>query len=124
MRTRERGESKIGCILYLLVAAYCAWLAIVLVPVYYNDLQLKNEMGQVASSYTQFRRNNNRIKEVILKKAIDLGLPLEKKDIRVRPIKNAVEISASYQVEVNFLFVKKKLNMHPEVSKPFYNVVH
>lgn len=124
MRNSERGESKLGCILYLLIAAYVGWLVIVMVPVYYNDLQLKNEMGQVASSYTQFNRNHNRIKEVILKKAIDLELPVDKTNIRIRPIKNAVEISVRYQVRVNFLFMKKDLQMNPTVAKPYYNVVH
>jgi len=33
----------------------------------------------------------------------------------------SIEISAHYEVEINFLFMKKKIKLNPEVSKPAYN---
>ncbi len=124
MRTHERGESKIGCILYLLVIAYVGWLAVVLVPVYYTNLQLKNEMGNIASSYSQLRRDRNRVKEMILREAEQLEIPLEKSDIDVRQTRKMVTITVKYQRRVNLLFVTKDLQLNPSVSKPFYVVVH
>jgi hypothetical protein len=117
----QKGESRVGCILYILIVLYIAIMAIQIVPVLYNNLQLKDEMGQMASSYYQFHGHPEKIYKILTDKARALDLPIGKKDFKILRRSKSIEISAHYEVEVNFLFMKKKIKLNPEVSKPAYN---
>ncbi len=118
----ERGDTKLGCILYLLAAFYVIWLAIVMVPVFQANLELKDEMGQIASSYSYFRGNKNKAVEAVLKKAQELELPIQKRDIRIVQRKNMVEITITYKRTLNLLFMKKEMTLKPTVNKPTYGI--
>lgn len=118
---KQRGEGRLGCILYILVVIYMLIIGIQIVPVLYNNLQLKDEMGQVASSYYQFRGKQQMIYKVLTDKAHALDIPLGKKDFKIIKRSKSVDISAKYEAEINFLFMKKKITMNPKVSKPAYN---
>jgi len=118
---KQRGESRLGCILYILIVLYILIMVVQVVPVLYNNLQLKDEMGQMASSYYQFHGHPEKIYKILAEKAHGLDIPLSKKDFKIVRRAKSIEISAHYEVEVNFLFMKKKLKMNPEVSKPAYS---
>ena len=118
---KQKGESRLGCILYILIVLYIAIMAIQVVPVLYNNLQLKDEMGQVAASYYNFHGHREKIYKILTDKAHELDLPIDKKDIKVMKRGKNIEISVKYDVEINFLFMKKKIKMNPEVSKLVYS---
>ena len=118
---KQRGEGRLGCILYILVIVYILIIGVQIVPVLYNNLQMKDEMGQVASSYYQFRGNQQRIYMVLTDKARALDIPLGRKDFKIIKRAKRVDISAHYGVEINFLFMKKEIKLNPKVSKPAYN---
>ena len=118
---KQKGESRLGCILYILIIVYIAIMAIQGVPVLYNNLQLKDEMGQVAQSYYSFHGHSGRMYKILLDKAHELDIPIDKKDIKVMKRGKNIEISVKYDVEINFLFMKKKIKMNPEVSKVVYS---
>ncbi len=125
MMNRQRGESRLGCILYIVIIIYIVILGIQIVPVMYNNLQLKQGMGgmeEIAASYNQFRGRKAQMKKILVNKARDLGLPIDNPNVfKITKRGKSVEISAHYEVEINFLFMKKKISMNPEVSKVVYN---
>lgn len=121
---RQRGESRVGCVLYILVLLYIIIIGFQVVPVLYNNLELKQGMGgmeEMAASYNQFRGRITLMKKNLAKKGADLGLPVEPNSFKIIKRGKNVEISAHYKVEINFLFMKKKISMNPEVSKIVYN---
>ena len=119
----ERGDTKLGCILYILAALYVVYLAFILVPMFYANLELKSEMSQVASSYSSFRGQNSRAVDVVFTKAEQLELPIEKRDIKIRRAGKSIEIVVTYTQKVNFLFMKKDIKFAPSVNKPVYGLV-
>jgi len=121
---RQKGESRLGCIFYILVIVYLAIIGFQIVPVMYNNLELKQGMGgmeEVAASYNQFRGRRSEMKKILVKKARSLDLPIRAEDFKIIKRGKNVEVSAHYKVEINFLFTKKKISMDPEVSKIVYN---
>ena len=119
----QRGERKAGCVIYILVVIYAGIIGFQLVPVLYNNLALKDEMEQVAISYNQFRGRTDKMTQTLIDKAVTLNIPLEKKDIRIQRVAKTVEVTIKYKKEINFLFMKKKIELEPHVSKPFYSIV-
>jgi len=119
----ERGDSKLGCIIYIVAALYVVYLAFILVPMFYSNLELKNEMSQVASSYSSFHGQNARAVDVVYTKAQQLELPVQKRDIRIRRVGKSIEITVTYKRSVNYLFMKKDLQFKPSVNKPVYGIV-
>ncbi len=117
----KRGESKIGCIIYLLIFAYVIYLSIQVVPILYKNEELRQQIDVAAKSYYQLKNRPHLIYKMILDKARDLGIPLSKNDIRIQLRRGEVEISAEYDVEVDFLFMKKPFTMHPSASMPIYD---
>ncbi len=118
---KQRGESRVGCVLYILIILYIIIIGFQLVPVMYNNLQLKDQMKQVAASYNQFHGRTVEMKKIMTQKAHEMDLPVDMNDFKIIKRGKNVEISATYMVEINFLFMKKKVKMNPEVSKIVYN---
>ncbi|NOZ13538.1 MAG: hypothetical protein GXO69_07810 [Acidobacteria bacterium] len=124
MMEKQKGESRLGCILYILLVIYVVIIGFQVIPLMYNNLQLKQGMGgmeEMAASYNQFRGHMASMKKNLAKKGMDLGLPVTPDSFKIIKRGKNVEISAHYEVEINFLFMKKKISMNPEVSKIVYN---
>ena len=117
----KRGQSKIGCLIYLVVFAYFVYLSFQLVPVYYNREELRDQLDIAARSYYQLKDRPEVMYNMILKKARELNIPLRREDIRVRLRRGEVEISAEYDVDVDFLFTKKTFVMRPSATMPIYD---
>ncbi len=118
---KNRGESKIGCLIYLLIFAYFVYLSFQLVPVYYKREELRSQLDLVARAYYQLKHRPEAMYNMILKKARELDIPLTRKDIQIKRRRGEVEISAEYEVEVDFLFTKKVFVMRPSASMPIYD---
>ncbi len=124
MMKKQKGESRLGCILYILAVIYVIIVGFQVIPVMYNNLQLKQGMGgmeEMAASYNQFRGHLAEMKKHLAEKGNELGLPVGPNSFKIIKRGKNVEISAHYEVEINFLFMKKKISMNPEVSKIVYN---
>ncbi len=117
----KRGESKIGCLIYLLVFAYFVYLSFQLVPAYYKREELRDQLDIAARSYYQLKDKPEVMYNMILKKAQELEIPLRREDIQVRLRRGEVEISAEYDVEIDFLFTKKIFLMKPSATMPIYD---
>ncbi|BBB32112.1 hypothetical protein TTHT_0526 [Thermotomaculum hydrothermale] len=117
----KRGESKIGCLIYLVIFAYIGYLLIQVAPVFYNKEELRDQLDIAARSYYQLKDRPEVLYNMILKKARELQIPLRRQDIRIKIRRGEVEISAEYEVEIDFLFTKKIFVMRPSASMPIYD---
>ncbi len=118
---KNKGQSKIGCLIYLLLFAYFIYLSIQLVPAFYKNEELRDTLDIAARSYYQLKDRPEVMYNMILKKAREQYIPLKRNDIRVQLRRGEVEISATYDIEIDFLFMKKKFKMHPTATMPIYD---
>lgn len=103
-RLRQRGESRIGCIFWLLVLLGFAGVCWQMVPVKMKSLDLDQTMIRLAERASLQQRNTEKqLRTAILQAADELGLPLEDDNLIVRRTGARVSIEASYTVPINLL---------------------
>ncbi len=118
---KKKGQSKLGCLIYLLIFAYIVYLAIQVVPILYNNEELRDQLDLAARSYYQLKDRPDMLYRMILKKARELNIPLSRDDVYIQLRRGEVEIGADYDVDIDFLFMKKKFTMHPSATMPIYD---
>jgi hypothetical protein len=97
---RERGEGQLGCIFGLVVLAVIGFIAFKVVPVKIATVELRQEI--IDQARTAGNREEGRIRYNIMKKAGDLDLPLQEKNLRIRKTSEQIKIEAEYIVPVEF----------------------
>jgi len=110
--------SKVGCLFNLAVFVYIGYVLFQVVPALYNKVELQNEMDRIARSYHIYRKEPEKMKVLLLKKADDLDIPITESDIMIQRRGKSINIFASYDVEFDLLFTKKKWEFTPKASAP------
>ena len=98
---RQRGDSKLGCVLWLLLLAIVGYIGYQVIPVKIKDMQLKDHMEELAQRSP--RATARQFSESIHKRALELGLPVEKKNIRVEKNMRRARMQVEYVVQVNII---------------------
>jgi len=98
--TRQRGEGRAGCIFWLAVLAVTVLIGAKAVPVKYKSSQLYDFMYEQAK-YAQMTRPEQ-IQRAILRKANELRLPVEKKNVKVEKRGERIRIRVTYTVPLTF----------------------
>ena len=117
----ERGEGNLGCIFWGVVLALVVYVSWVMVPIKIATSQLSDfmeEQALVAAHYSP-----DAIKKSILRKAEELGLPLDKKKVTVEKRRDYIYMTAEYTVPVEFIggFVYEWHFEH-DISRPVFIV--
>lgn len=109
MTDSERGRSSIRGLLALFLVAAVVYLGMKLVPVYAAAYSLSDALRDevVFASQRARRETDEEIRDRLLDRARELGLPLEEDDVAVRrsgPGRGTrIEIEADYTVPVEFV---------------------
>ena len=100
-RLGPRGEGRLGCILWMAALAIAVFIAVKAVPVKLTDV----EFGDFIEEQAQFsgRAGAESIRTRILKKAQDLDIPLDRKNLKVEKSSKRVRIQATYSVTLDFV---------------------
>ncbi len=99
-RSGERGGSKFNLLITLVILGAMGYSAFKVVPVYVDNYQLQDSI-QTESRFALTgypKRTPDDVRNDVLKKAQELGLPLKAEDIRVSMNNGSVEIGADYSV--------------------------
>lgn len=123
-RRNQRGESKLGCILGLVVFVLAVIVAIRAVPVMKDVYSLDDFARRQAegASNLETQRIKEEITERILREAQSRRLPLSQEDISVKADRNFVRIEYEYTVEIQILFYTYQWKISREVERPIYVV--
>jgi len=111
-------SSKFGCILNIVIFVYAIFVLFQVVPALYNKVELESAMDRVARTYHTYRNEPQKMKVIIFEKAKNLEIPLSGRDITIKRRAKSINITATYQVEFNLLFTKKKWTFNPKASAP------
>ena len=100
-RRTERGEGNVGCILWLValgIALLIAWKA---VPVKIQSAELYDFMDETAKFRAE-RTPTEELEKQIVDRARQLGIPLDKKNVRVERRGDRVYMEVEYTIPVEF----------------------
>jgi len=115
---RQLGEGQLGCIVGLLVFIAAIFVAYKLIPIKVKAAELRQEIVDEAKSAGM--RKNPAIEANILRKAEELGLPLEKQNLSISRGNNTIKIDAKYTVVVEFPGYTYVWNFHHKAENPIF----
>lgn len=114
----RRGKSRLGCVFTLLLLALGLYYGIPLGSVYYRYWSVKQEIRTQARLAPSI--DNATIMRRIRRKAEELGLPNEAKEVSIRRTLRPREITikTSYEENIELPFFNFTLALTPEVTSP------
>lgn len=114
-RRAERGGSRLNLLLTLLILAAMGISAVKIVPPYVENYQLQDAMNTEAEfALTGYpRKTSDDVRQDIMKKAQDLGIPADPQSLQVQMSNGYVSISLAYSVPVDLYVYQFALQFHP-----------
>ena len=120
-RRSERGEGNLGCILWLVALVLVGLIAWKAVPVKIQSSQLYDFMDEMAK-FQAARTPPDTLEKMIMDRAKQLDIPLEKKDIRVERDGDRIYMEVEYTVPVDILGMTYRWHFHQKLDRPIFIV--
>ena len=117
-RSGQKGEGKLGCILWTAALALAILIAWKMIPVKLASVELYDFMIEQAKFAGGERPKV--LEERILRKAKELDLPLEKKRLKVERVGDSIRMRAQYTVPVEFPGYTYQWEFNHEVDRPIF----
>lgn len=95
----ERGEGRFGTMIGLLVLALTIYLGFKVIPVMVRGYEFRDFLEEQAR-FAALRRDDDDVREAVIRKARELELPVQGKDIQLRRTSNRFDISVRYTVPI------------------------
>jgi len=110
----ERGGSKLNLLLTLLILGGMIFVGIKTVPVYIAYYQFQDSMNSESRfALTGYpKRSVEDIREDLLKKAQELGIPAKREDFRVNVANGSVDLSLDYSVPIDLMVYQFNWQFH------------
>lgn len=114
----ERGGSKLSLILTLIIVVALGFTAVKIVPVYVEAYQFQDSIeAESRFALTGYpKKSVDDIRDDVYKKAVDLGVPAKREDIRVTVTNGSVEIGTDYSVPIDLKVYQYTLQFHPHAD--------
>ena len=90
--SRERGETKLGCLVLIVLVAMLGYLCYRVVPVYMERDGFHDSLLTIAGRATLQGWGNRRIVSRVLRLGVDSNFTVEQKDIQVQHIRGRPEV--------------------------------
>lgn len=119
LRNLETGVGKFAGILFLAFVAVCVYVGIKAGPAFMNNYEMQDSMQSEARFALSSRKTTEEVRNDVYAEAQKLGLPVEKKDIRVKypgieqGLMGQVDLDVDYTINVDLGFYTLPLNFHP-----------
>ena len=120
MRSRQAGQGKIGCLLWILLVAVAGLVAFKMIPIKVRSSELHDfmvEQAKWAANYPE-----DQIEKSILTRANELQLPLDKDSVKVEKVRERIRMEATYTVPVVFPGYTYQWKFHHFVDRPIFVV--
>jgi hypothetical protein len=118
----ESGKITTGFLLFIILFAAALDASFQLFPIYMRYLEFKNVVDSRAMEFSQPGAANSeeKIREALMKKAVELDIPLDREHLLIDFENNSTHIKASWSIEATFLagYYKRKIPFFTEITKP------
>lgn len=118
-RRSERGEGKVGLLIALALLGSAIFVAVKVVPVRVNAYEFKDFIQEEARG-ASLRRDDKLIADRIMKKAKELEVPLERKNLKVNRSTSEMMISASFQQTIDLKVHKYVFRFNETERAPLF----
>ncbi len=116
-RHRERGGAKLKAILWTAVLLAGLYAAFKVVPIYFANYQLQDQMQTEARFATVNHRTDEDLRNVIYKEIQDRDIPARREDIKIlENSQRGVRISVDYTATVDLTVYQLELHFTPTVD--------
>jgi hypothetical protein len=114
----ERGGSKLSLIFTLIIVGALGFTAVKIVPVYVEAYQFQDSIeAESRFALTGYpKKSIDDIRDDIYKKAMDIGIPAKREDIRVNVTNGSVEIGTDYSVTIDLIIKQFVIPFHPHAD--------
>ena len=116
--TRQAGQGKIGCALWVLAAVIAGMVAFKMIPVKVKTSELHTFMVDQAKWAGNL--TNDALKKNVIAKGLELGLPLDEKSVTVQKDRDHVRMEAIYTVPIEFPGYTYYWQFHELVDRNIY----
>jgi len=115
---RQRGEGKAGCVFWSLLFLIGALLAWQMIPAKIADMQLKDEMEELAKLNP--RKDGPWFREQILKRAKELDLPLREENVQVEKNLRRVRMKVEYKISLNLIVTTYDWSFSHDIEREIF----
>jgi len=119
-RSEQRGESKLGCIVALVIFAAAILVAVKTVPVMINVGEFQSEITAQAERAGLPRHTDKYIRSRLLMKAEELRLPVLPEQIKIKRRKTDINIHVEYDLVLDYGFYTYHWHKVHEVERPVF----
>jgi hypothetical protein len=120
-RTAERGDSNLGCIVWLVVLAIAVLISWKMIPVKVNSAEMADYMVEVAQFHSA-RKPPEELKKMILTRASELNIPLTKENVTVVRTGDRIRMTVEYTIPVDFPGYTYNWHFRHELDRPIFIV--
>jgi len=120
-RRSERGEGNLGCILWVLALGLVCLIAWKAVPVKIQSSELYDYMDELAKFHSA-RTPPEELSKMIMDRSRQLGIPLEKSDVKVERNGDRIYIEVDYTVPLDLIGFTYQWHFHQKLDRPIFIV--
>ena len=115
---RERGEGQLGCLVGLIFLALAIFVAYKMIPVKVKAAEMRQTVVDEAKSAGT--HPNERIRDVILNKAMEEKLPITEDNIHIERAHSEIDIVVDYVVPIEFPGFTYKWHLNHHAHNPIF----
>lgn len=103
MRRKEVGKIDFGLVIFIAIVAAVIFFLFKYVPPRVNAMQFREEMNRINTDpdFKTRRLSEEQVQDILYRKAQELKLPIEKKQIIVGRTGNDYRIEVSFQIPID-----------------------
>jgi hypothetical protein len=116
--TRQRGEGRAGCVFWVAILVVVAMIGFKIVPVKFASAKFYDYMYEQAK-YAQKTKPAD-LKKIIMRKAYELDLPVDPKNVTVQKLGGRIKIEAKYTVDVEFPGYTYVWDFNEKINEPIF----
>ena len=115
--SNQRGVSRIGCLVFVLVVVAVAYFGVPLAALYIRYYRFENEMQTQARFAPSI--DDDTIRRRLWRKIDELGLPDDARRLRIRRVARPreIRISTSWNETIALPFISRVITLEPEVRE-------
>ena len=119
MRSNQRGEGRLGLLIAVVVFGAAIFLGVKIIPVRIDAYEFRDILREEAR-FAAVRSADSQVAQRIMKKAQELEVPLDKKNLSVSRTNSKVTISAHYEVPIDLKVTTYVYKFDAKESAPLF----